>query len=225
VVRGLFVTGTDTSVGKTVVSAALLLRYRGQVPLRYWKPIQTGIEQDDDTAEVVRLAACRPDEVMETGVGLRRPLSPHLAARLSGVTIEAPPLIDIAKQSAHALIVEGAGGALVPINDTDLMADLMVSLGLPAVVVARSSLGTINHTLLTLEALRRRSIGIAGVVMVGVPDADNREAIERYGCVAVLGEMPRFEPLTPDALAVWASEGLDREGRLHEMLEKMPGSC
>ncbi|HKF69944.1 MAG TPA: ATP-dependent dethiobiotin synthetase BioD, partial [Vicinamibacterales bacterium] len=170
------------------------------------------------TAEVVRLAACGPDDVMETGVGLRRPLSPHLAARLSGVTIETPPLIDIATRSPHALIVEGAGGALVPINDRVLMADLMLSLGLPAVVVARSSLGTINHTLLTLEALRRRSIGIAGVVMVGVPDADNREAIERYGCVEVLGEMPFFEPLTPDALAAWAAEGLDHDGRLHEML-------
>jgi dethiobiotin synthetase len=218
VVRGLFVTGTDTSVGKTVVSAALLLRYRGEVPLRYWKPIQTGIEQDDDTADVARLAACRPDEVMETGVGLRRPLSPHLAARLSGVTIEMQPFIDFVKRSTHGLIVEGAGGALVPINDTDLMADLMHGLGLPAVVVARSSLGTINHTLLTLDALRRRSIGIAGVVMVGVPDADNREAIERYGCVSVLGEMPFFDPLTPDALAAWAAEGLDREGRLHELL-------
>jgi len=220
VVHGLFVTGTDTSVGKTVVSAALLLRYRGQVPLRYWKPIQTGVEQDDDTAEVVRLATCGRDDVMETGVGLRRPLSPHLAARLSGVTIETPPLVDIATRSAQALIVEGAGGALVPINETALMADLMLSLGLPAVVVARSSLGTINHTLLTLEALRRRSIAIAGVVMVGVPDADNREAIERYGCVAVLGEMPFFEPLTPDALAAWAAEGLDRDGRLHGMLER-----
>jgi dethiobiotin synthase len=218
VVRGLFVTGTDTSVGKTVVSAALLRRYRSEIALRYWKPIQTRIEQDDDTAEVMRLAECGRDDVIEAGVGLRRPLSPHLAARLSGVTIEMQPLIDSVSQSAHTLIVEGAGGVLVPINDTDLMADLMLSLGLPAVVVARSSLGTINHTLLTLEALRRRSIPIAGVVMVGVPDADNREAIERYGCVSVLGEMPMFEPLTPGVLSTWAAEELDREGLLREIL-------
>ena len=215
-VRGLFVTGTDTNVGKTVVSAALMLRYRGQVRLRYWKAIQTGIEQDDDTAEVVRLVECESDDVLEAGVGLQRPLSPHLAARLSGVAIELQPLVDTAKRSDRPLIVEGAGGALVPVNDSDMMADLMIGLGLPAVVVARSSLGTINHTLLTLEALRRRSIAIAGVVLVGPPNADNREAIEQYGCVAVLGELPRLEPLTPEALASWAASGLDPEARLLE---------
>ena len=79
--RGLFVTGTDTGVGKTVAAAALLHRYRGQLPLRYWKPIQTGIEQDDDTAEVARLAACGPHEVLAAGVRLERPVSPHLAAQ------------------------------------------------------------------------------------------------------------------------------------------------
>jgi dethiobiotin synthase len=218
VVRGLFVTGTDTSVGKTVVSAALMYRYGRGTPLRYWKPIQTGIERDDDTAEVVRLCCCGRDAVLEAGVGLRRPVSPHLAARLSGVTIDVAPLVDTANQADRPLIVEGAGGALVPINDHDLMADLMLGLGLPAVVVARSALGTINHTLLTLEALRRRSIPIVGVVLVGEPNADNREAIERYGCVAVLGEMPRLEPLTPEVLAGWSGAGLDREGRLLEFL-------
>ena len=217
-VRGLFVTGTDTSVGKTVVSAALMYRYGRGTPLRYWKPIQTGIEQDDDTAEVVRLCGCERDAVIETGVGLRCPVSPHLAARKSGVMIDLAPLVDTANRADRPLIVEGAGGALVPINDHDMMADLMLGLGLPAVVVARSSLGTINHTLLTLEALRRRSIPIAGVVLVGEPNADNREAIERYGCVAVLGEMPSLEPLTPEALAGWAGAGLDREGRLLEFL-------
>jgi dethiobiotin synthase len=219
VVRGLFVTGTDTNVGKTVVSAALMHRYGHEIRLRYWKPIQTGIEQDDDTAEVQRLSGCGRDDVLETGIGLRRPLSPHLAARLSGVTIDVAALVEVANQSDRPLIVEGAGGALVPINDHDLMADLMLGLGLPAVVVARSSLGTINHTLLTLEALRRRSIEIAGVVMVGELNVDNREAIEQYGCVAVLGEMTRFEALTPDALAEWSAAGLDRNGRLLGFLQ------
>jgi len=218
VVRGLFVTGTDTNVGKTVVSAALMHRYGREIPLRYWKPIQTGIEQDDDTAEVVRLSGCGLDAVIETGVRLRRPVSPHLAARQSGFTIDVAPLIDTANRADRPLIVEGAGGTLVPINDHRMMADLMFGLGLPAVVAARSSLGTINHTLLTLEALRRRSIPIAGVVLVGEPDVDNREAIEQYGCVTVLGEMPRLEPLTPEALAGWSAAGLDRDGRLLEFV-------
>jgi len=218
VVRGLFVTGTDTNVGKTVVSAALMHRYGREMRLRYWKPVQTGIEQDDDTAEVVRLGECRREEVIEAGVRLERPLSPHLAARLSGITIELQPLVDIATQANQALVVEGAGGAMVPLNDRDVMADLMSRLALPIVIVSRSTLGTINHTLLTIEALRHRSLTIAGVVMVGPPDADNRTAIEQRGGVPVVGEMPLFAPLTPSGLCAWAAVELDRDGQLLEFM-------
>ena len=183
--RGLFVTGTDTNVGKTVVAAALLHRYRADVSLRYWKPIQTGIEQDDDTAEVGRLGRCRPADLLSSGVRLPLPVSPHLAAQLSACTIRLQPLIDSILAEAHSArwIVEGAGGALVPVNDSETIADLMIRLGLPVVVVAKTTLGTINHTLLTLEALRRRALDVAGVVMVGHPNAENRSAIERYGDV------------------------------------------
>jgi dethiobiotin synthetase len=218
VVRGLFVTGTDTNVGKTVVSAALMHRHGREALLRYWKPIQTGIEEDDDTAEVVRLGQCRRQEVIDAGVRLRRPLSPHLAARLSDIAIDLQPLIDTAQQAEQALIIEGAGGAMVPINDRDLMTDLIQRLALPVLIVSRSTLGTINHTLLTIDALRHRSIGIAGVVMVGPPNADNRDAIERYGRVDVLGQMPPFDPLTPGALAEWALVDFDRDGRLLELM-------
>lgn len=221
-VRGLFVTGTDTSVGKTVVSAALMHRYGRETLLRYWKPIQTGIEQDpggNDTAEVVRLGECRGEDVIDAGVRLRRPLSPHLAARLDGVTIELQPLVDVAEQSRHALIVEGAGGVLVPVNDRDFMADLMSRLALPVLIVSRSTLGTINHTLLTIEALRRRSLSIAGVVMVGPPNTENREAIEQRGGVQVIAEMPLFQPLTPSGLCAWAMTELDCDGRLLEFLQ------
>jgi malonyl-CoA O-methyltransferase len=94
------------------------------------------------------------------------------------------------------------------------MIDLMTGLGWPIVVAARSSLGTINHSLLTLEALRRRSLWILGVVMVGDKNPENRAAIEHYGRVAVLGEMPRFDPLTPDRVKRWALSELDQEYRL-----------
>jgi dethiobiotin synthase len=222
VLRGVFVTGTDTGVGKTVTSAALFHRYRDRLPLRYWKPIQTGIEQDDDTADVARLAACRPDEVLTTGVRLERPVSPHLAARLSGRPIDLVALVASvrAESASSRWIVEGAGGVMFPIGDAAIMADLIVMLGLPAIVVARTTLGTINHTLLTIEALRRRAIPTAGVVMVGAPNADNREAIERYGRVHVIGEMPdvHVQPLTAASLQTWASSGLDRDGRLLELL-------
>jgi len=117
-----------------------------------------------------------------------------------------------------ALVVEGAGGALVPVNDIQFMIDLMARLDLPAVIASRSTLGTINHTLLTIEALQHRSITIAGVVMVGPPNEDNRQAIEQYGGVPVLGQMPMFSPLTSDRLSAWSAAEFDLDGRLLELL-------
>ena len=186
---------------------------RSDAPLYYWKPIQTGIEQDDDTSEVRRLGACGPEETVEAGVRLRRPVSPHLAARLSGQTIDLAKLLETVAGSGR-WIVEGAGGALVPVNDSELMVDLMLALRLPVLIVSRSGLGTINHTLLTLEALRSRSLEAAGVIMIGTPDAENRAAIETYGHVPVVGELPPLDPLTPEALGIWAVANLDRENHL-----------
>jgi dethiobiotin synthetase/malonyl-CoA O-methyltransferase len=209
---GLFVTGTDTNVGKTVVCAALMHRYGAAVPLRYWKPVQTGIEQDDDTSEVRRLSGCEA----AAGIRLPRPVSPHLAAKWSGQAIR---LEELNLPSASGTwIVEGAGGVFVPLNETDLMTDLMRLLGLPILVVARSGLGTINHTLLTIEALRARGLCVAGGVMVGDLNSDNREAIEHYGHIQVLAEMPRFEPLDAARVAQWAATEFDPHGRLLEFL-------
>jgi len=221
VLRGLFVTGTGTGVGKTVVSAALMCRYRAEVPLRYWKPIQTGIEQDDDTGHVGRLAGCEPHELFSPGIRLPRPVSPHLAAALSGTTIRLNELLDpiVDADDGARWIVEGAGGVLVPINQSEMMIDLIACLGLPVVVATRTSLGTINHTLLTLEALRRRSLHVAGVVLVGDPNAHNRAAIESYGHVTIIAEMPCFHPLTAAALSSWACAELDPGRDLLELLK------
>jgi len=213
--NGLFVTGTDTNVGKTVVAAALMLRYRELGTLKYWKPIQTGVEQDDDTATVQSLG-CLRSEVFSPGIRLHRPLAPYLAAELSGVRITISDLRACLGEEAMSArwVAEGAGGSLVPINESEFMTDLMVQLGMPILVVARSSLGTINHTLMTLEILRRRMLNVAGVVMVGQPDHSNRDAIERFGEVDVVGEMPIFPKLTADALAAWATMEFDPEGHL-----------
>jgi malonyl-CoA O-methyltransferase len=219
-VRGVFVTGTDTGVGKTVVSAALVQRYRGRLPIRYWKPIQTGIEQDDDTAEVRRLAKCRAEEVRATGIRLAHPVSPHLAARLAGVAIDIEALAEelSAEPPETRWVIEGAGGVLVPVSETDLMVDLMILLALPVVIVARSTLGTINHTLLTIEALRARGLRPAGVVLVGPPNPENHEAVERHGRVAVVGDMPVLAPLGPAAVAAWSASGLDLDDRLLDLM-------
>lgn len=216
--RGIFITGTDTNVGKTVLCAALLHRFREFAQLRYWKPIQTGIEQDDDTATVRSLGGASVGEIYDKGIRLHRPVSPHLAARWANCQIRISEIKaflcdeDVTKQTSW--IVEGAGGLLVPLNDDELMVDLIADLGLPVLVAARSSLGTINHTLLTLEALRRRSLAIAGVVMIGEPNSNNRAAIEHYGKVPVLGEMPRFDSLNADSLGKWSKSSLDRDSQL-----------
>jgi len=218
---GLFITGTDTNVGKTVAAAALLQRFRGGPRPRYWKPIQTGIEQDDDTAEVQRLAGASAHEVLSRGIRLPRPVSPHLAARWSGQAIDLRALASLVSSELglEPWIVEGAGGVLAPINELELMADLIVLLKLPALVVARTTLGTINHTLLSLEALRARSIVVAGVLLIGNSNADNRKAIEHYGRVRVVAEMPHFPHLSPDELARWSIAELDPQGYLLEFLK------
>ena len=218
-IRGLFVTGTDTGVGKTVACAALLCRYRGAAALRYWKPVQTGVEQDDDTAQVRSLASARDEEIFDRGLRFKKPASPHLAARRADQTISLPRLREMLPAGEQARwLVEGAGGALVPLNDASTMADFMVLLRLPAVIVARSGLGTINHTLLTIEALRARSIAVAGVAMIGEPNAGNAAAIEHYGRVPVIAQMPRLNPLTPESLAAWSAAHFDPQGLLGEAL-------
>jgi dethiobiotin synthetase len=189
-VRGLFVTGTDTNVGKTVLAAALMLRFPDAC---YWKPIQTGPESD--TAEVKRLSGGR---VFDEGIRHPDPVSPHL----SRIPIDLSALVKRVPRTP--VIIEGAGGVLVPVNESQTMIDLMVMLGLPVIVAARTTLGTINHTLLTLEALRARSLRIAGVVVIGEANPENRTAIEHYGRIPVLAEMPRFDPLTSERLRKWA---------------------
>jgi len=193
----------------------LMIRYRELGTLKYWKPIQTGIEADDDTATVQRLG-CLESEVFAPGIRLHRPLAPYLAAELNGTRITIPDLqACVAEEPESARwVAEGAGGALVPLNDFEYMTDLMVHLGMPVLVVARTSLGTINHTLMTLEVLRTRTLNVAGVVLVGESNPSNRDAIERFGEVQVLGEMPAFPKLTAEALAGWATLDFDPKGYL-----------
>ena len=233
--RGIFVTGTDTGVGKTVACAALMHVLRGQtgvgprsdpdrtgvrprsdpgltpLPLRYWKPVQTGIEQDDDTQVVSTLGSCTDEEILDVGIRLPRPLSPHLSAQLAGTTLTLDRIVTplVGDLDRVCWIVEGAGGVLVPLNDNDFMIDLMLRLALPVLVAARSGLGTINHTLLTLEALRARRLTVAGVLMIGDPNEHNRAAIESRGRVAVIGQLPRVEPLAADRLCAAALEHID----------------
>ncbi len=218
--RGLFVTGTDTNIGKTVVSAALMHRYRSNAKLRYWKPVQTGFPPDDDTETVRILGECSKNEIWDAGIRLPDAVSPHLAARQAGVEIRLDEILASlpAQKEENAWIVEGAGGVLVPINEKVLMIDLMSALELPVLVVARARLGTINHTLLTLEALRSRSLRVAAVVLVGEGNPDNALSIARYGGVEVLGQLPHLSELSATSLSAWAHNHLDPHGRLENLI-------
>jgi dethiobiotin synthetase/malonyl-CoA O-methyltransferase len=192
-VKGVFVTGTDTGVGKTLVSAWLAHHWGAD----YWKPVQTGAAEGTDFDTVARLA---PNSVVHPpAVVLQAPLSPHEAAKRERVRIDLSALLP--PQTERPLVVEGAGGVMVPINELALMVDLMERLRLPAVVVARTQLGTINHTLMTLEVLRRRKLPVLGVVMNGQRNPANRQAIEHFGGVAVLAELQPLFAVTAGVVA------------------------
>ena len=189
-----FVTGTDTDVGKTVVAAWAMLH----LDAFYWKPVQAGLDDETDEEAVRRLTGADDDKFLPSAYRLPEPLSPHESARRAGVHIEMSKLT--LAHASEALIVEGAGGLMVPLNEDSLVIDLIKQLKLPALLVARSTLGTINHTLLSLQALRARGIPVAGVVMNGPKTPHNRTAIETYGQVPVIAEIPPLKPLTREAL-------------------------
>ena len=206
--KGFFVTGTDTGIGKTIVSASLAIALKQSEKICYWKPIQTGIEEDNDTETVRNLANLSNEEIFDEGFRLEKPFSPHLSARLANVQLTIGKVLRFLENadSERFFIVEGAGGVLVPLNDYEMMIDLMKALNLPVIVVARSGLGTINHTCLTLEMLRNRGLEIFGVIMSGEPNTENRQAIEYFGNTKVLAEMPKFETLSSETLVAWSKE-------------------
>lgn len=192
--EGFFITGTDTDVGKSVASAYVQLHLDGT----YWKPIQSGLEGETDTQLVQRITALDDDRYFSPQFELNAPLSPHASAKLDGVSIELSDFTLL--QSSRPLIVEGAGGVMVPINDRSFMIDMMASLKLPTIIVSRTALGTINHTLLTISVMRLAGINIAGVILNGEPNEGNKEAIKQYGNVKILAEIPRLDDLSRDSL-------------------------
>jgi dethiobiotin synthetase len=204
--RGFFVAGTDTGVGKTVLSALLVAALDGV----YWKPVQTGAIEVTDR-ESVRVWADVPESrLMPESYRFDPPVSPHLAAREAGVhiaidSIKFPPAPD-----NRPWIVEGAGGVMVPLNERDLMLDLMRRLGLPVIVAARTVLGTINHTLLTLAALRSANLEVRGGVLIGAENIENRRAIEHYGNIRVIGHIPVLKNIHRAALLDTFATEFDR---------------
>ena len=203
----IVVTGTDTNVGKTVFSAGLM-RF---IDAAYWKPVQSGLEGETDSQAVARLSEL-PDRIVAERYRLRTPASPHLAAELDGIRIEPDALA--LPFSKRTLIIEGAGGLLVPLNRETLFIDIFARWRLPMILCARTGLGTINHTLLSIEALRRREIPLLGVALIGEAHAQNERVIASLGQVRILGRLPRLDPLSPTTLRTAFAQNFARQSFL-----------
>jgi len=201
----IVVTGTDTGIGKTVFAAGLTRLLDGC----YWKPVQAGLEGDSDSVVARRLCGLSPDRVLPEAWTLRTAASPHLAAERDGVVID-PAMLSLPSVT-RPLVIEGAGGLLVPLTRRVLLVDVFAGWGVPVVLCARTGLGTLNHTLLSLEALRRRDIPVAGVALIGEPHADNERTLAEFGDIPILGRLPRLDPLTPQTLETAFAASFRRE--------------
>lgn len=188
------IVGTDTNVGKTVFSAALV----SGLGCAYWKPVQAGLEGETDSQVVARLSGVSGDLILPEAYRLQHPVSPHLAARADGIEIDInnlnPPL------EIKNTIIELAGGVMVPWSDKILSIDIIERWRLPVIVVARTTLGTINHSLLTIEALKKRNILLHGVAFVGDESSGAQLAVSEFGGTRVLGRLPWLDLLTREAL-------------------------
>lgn len=192
----IFITGTDTGIGKSVISAILMAGLKGI----YWKPIQSGLDGITDTEWIREKTGLKESHFYPETYRFRRPLSPHASAAHDGVridleTFKAPPV----KETDH-LIIEGAGGIMVPLNENHFMTDLMKKLDVQILLVASNSLGTINHTLLSLEQLKRNRLDVIGVVLNGQKNSINRQAIEHYGGARVIAEIEPMQVIDPRSL-------------------------
>lgn len=191
----IVVTGTDTDVGKTVFAAALARALDGH----YWKPVQAGLDDGSDSASVAALSGLAATHILPEAYRLTTPCSPHRAAEIDGVAIDPDRLTP--PQVEGSLVIEGAGGVLVPVTRDLLYADLFARWRLPVVLVARTALGTINHSLLSIEALRLRGIAVLGVAFVGDSVPDSEATIVAMGGVKRLGRLPYLDSLDRETLA------------------------
>ena len=197
------VSGTDTGIGKTMLAAALTDALGGY----YWKPVQSGLDEETDSETVARLGRIQRDRIVPEAYRLSTPASPHLSARIDGVSIDParliPPVTD------GALVIEGAGGLLVPLSEQLVFADIFALWQIPVILCARTSLGTINHTLLSLEALRQRAIPVHGIAFIGEENQETQRIIYKLGGTLSLGRLPRLETVTADSLRDAFRENFD----------------
>lgn len=195
--ENIFVTGSDTNVGKTIISAGLLKLMHGFRKVRYWKPIQTGTIMNDDTNDVRALVEYGPECFMEPVYRFPDPLAPRHAAKKWGKEIDLDLVVKTFQDRSDKdrfTIVEGAGGIEVPLSENETQRVLIKKLGLPILIIAEDRIGAINHTVLTVEAARREGIPIVGVVLTKAKGTyGNADSITHFGKVEILAEFPPYE--------------------------------
>ncbi|MEM1371552.1 MAG: dethiobiotin synthase [Pseudomonadota bacterium] len=195
--RAFIITGTDTGIGKTVFAAALTQALSGT----YWKPIQAGISDGTDSQEVARLTDNTSVTVAPEVYCLTTPCSPHQAAAIDNKSISLENILAGHPKTDAPLIIEGAGGLLVPLSDTTLQIELFAQLKQPLIICARTALGTINHSLLTVQAAKARNLDIAGIAFIGEENVETERVITHFAQVPRLGRLPHISDLKPTKLA------------------------
>ena len=192
--KNYFITGIGTGIGKTVVSAILTEKLKAE----YWKPIQSGDLENSDSLSIEKMISNGVTKIHPERYRLSQPLSPHLSAKLDQIEID----LDTFQlpQSDNNLIVEGAGGLMVPLNDRHLIIDLIKKLDLEVIIVSQNYLGSINHTLLTIDVLKRNDIKIKGIVFNGGANIESENYILNYTKLTCLGKIPSIEEITPEAI-------------------------
>lgn len=188
------VTGTDTGIGKTMFATALT----AALDAVYWKPVQSGLDGETDSQTVLRLGGIGRERILPEAYRLGTPASPHLAARLDGVAIDPARLVP--PETDAPLVIEGAGGLLVPLADDLLFADLFAQWQIPAILCARTSLGTINHTLLSVEAMRHRGIPLFGIAFIGDENRETQRIIGNASGTQIVGRLPWIAEMSCDGL-------------------------
>ena len=206
--KRIVICGTDTDVGKTIVSSFFVQGLKGV----YWKPIQSGTEEGTDTKTVCKLLDLEPKRHLSERYKFKAPVSPHWAAEKESRFIE-PNNLNLPNLD-KLIIIETAGGVMVPLNRNWLQIDQLKVWGAPIILVARTGLGTLNHTLLTLEALRIRNITILGIILNGPPHNDNPKTLEQFGDTKILATLPIFEEVNANVLSQeWTKQQLDQKLR------------
>ncbi len=194
------VTGTDTNIGKTIFCAGLC----GLLGARYWKPVQCGLDLPTDSDVVAELAGV---PVVPEAFRLKLPASPHQAAAEQGIAIDPDALVP----PDGPVVIEGAGGLMVPLTTQSLFIDVFARWKVPLILCARTRLGTINHTLLSIAAIRARNIPLAGVAFIGDANEENEQIITEFAQVKRLGRLPVIEPLTAGRLAGVFAKTFERQ--------------